>query len=69
MEQKILTEQNSSHSSGGTLVLIPVGLGNDGDPVTPLRSAKSVASALGDSAVLIEQDSFGHSSLAMHSKW
>ncbi|KAG8707348.1 hypothetical protein FRC09_001879 [Ceratobasidium sp. 395] len=42
-------------------------IGNDGDPVTPLRSAKSVASAFGDSAVLIEQDSFGHSSLAMHS--
>ncbi|QRW06145.1 Abhydrolase domain-containing protein [Ceratobasidium sp. AG-Ba] len=41
--------------------------GNEADPVTPYRSAKSVADALGDSAVLVEQDDYGHASLAMHS--
>ncbi|QRV77215.1 Abhydrolase domain-containing protein [Ceratobasidium sp. AG-Ba] len=42
-------------------------IGNEADPVTPYRSAKSVADALGDSAVLVEQDDYGHASLAMHS--
>ncbi|QRV77191.1 Abhydrolase domain-containing protein [Ceratobasidium sp. AG-Ba] len=42
-------------------------IGNEADPVTPYRSARSVADALGDSAVLVEQDDYGHASLAMHS--
>ncbi|KAG8707836.1 hypothetical protein FRC11_007094 [Ceratobasidium sp. 423] len=42
-------------------------LGNEADPVTPYISAKKVADALGDSAILIEQDDYGHLSLAMHS--
>ncbi|KAG8701909.1 hypothetical protein FRC09_005064, partial [Ceratobasidium sp. 395] len=42
-------------------------IGNEADPVTPFRSAKAVADALGDSAILIEQDDYGHLSLAMHS--
>ncbi|CAE6427837.1 unnamed protein product [Rhizoctonia solani] len=42
-------------------------IGNQADPITPYINAKSVADALGDSAVLVEQDDFGHSSLAMHS--
>ncbi|KAG9074081.1 hypothetical protein FRC06_010943 [Ceratobasidium sp. 370] len=32
---------------------------NEADPSTPFLSAKSVADALGDSAILIEQDDFG----------
>ncbi|QRV92027.1 Abhydrolase domain-containing protein [Ceratobasidium sp. AG-Ba] len=42
-------------------------IGNEADPITPFRSAKSVADALGDSAILVEQDDYGHVSLAMHS--
>ncbi|CAE6509951.1 unnamed protein product [Rhizoctonia solani] len=42
-------------------------IGNEADPVTPYKSAKKVADALGDSAILIEQDDYGHLSLAMHS--
>ncbi|QRW20654.1 Abhydrolase domain-containing protein [Rhizoctonia solani] len=42
-------------------------LGNEADPITPLVGAKNVADALGNSAALIEQDDYGHSSLAMHS--
>ncbi|CEL63020.1 Carboxylesterase B OS=Mycobacterium tuberculosis GN=caeB PE=3 SV=1 [Rhizoctonia solani AG-1 IB] len=42
-------------------------IGTEGDPVTPLASAKKVADALGDSAILIEQDDYGHLSIAMHS--
>ncbi|CAE6339635.1 unnamed protein product, partial [Rhizoctonia solani] len=42
-------------------------IGNEADPITPLVCAKNVADALGDSAVLIEQDDYGHSSLAMRS--
>ncbi|KAG8723385.1 hypothetical protein FRC11_002456, partial [Ceratobasidium sp. 423] len=42
-------------------------IGNQADPITPYINAKSVADALGSSAVLIEQGDFGHSSLAMHS--
>ncbi|CEL59923.1 hypothetical protein RSOLAG1IB_09207 [Rhizoctonia solani AG-1 IB] len=34
-------------------------IGNEADPITPLAAAKSVADALGDSAVLIEQDDYG----------
>jgi hypothetical protein len=33
--------------------------GNEADPITPFVSAKNVADALGDSAVLIEQDDYG----------
>ncbi|KAG9086976.1 hypothetical protein FRC06_002791, partial [Ceratobasidium sp. 370] len=40
---------------------------NEADPITPFRSAKAVADALGDSATLVEQDDYGHASLAMHS--
>ncbi|CAE6409120.1 unnamed protein product [Rhizoctonia solani] len=42
-------------------------IGNEADPITPYVSAKHVADALGSSAVLIEQDDYGHASLAMHS--
>ncbi|KAG9105175.1 hypothetical protein FRC07_009539 [Ceratobasidium sp. 392] len=42
-------------------------IGNEADPVTPYISAKRVADALGDSAILLEQDDYGHLSLAMHS--
>ncbi|CAE6371345.1 unnamed protein product [Rhizoctonia solani] len=42
-------------------------IGNKADPVTPFVSAKKVADALGDSAALIQQDEYGHTSLAMHS--
>ncbi|KAG9077888.1 hypothetical protein FRC06_008648, partial [Ceratobasidium sp. 370] len=34
-------------------------VGNEADPSTPFLSAKRVADALGDSAILIEQDDFG----------
>ncbi|KAG9107874.1 hypothetical protein FRC07_008567 [Ceratobasidium sp. 392] len=47
--------------------LLPSLAGNEADPATPFISAKRVADALGDSATLIEQDDFGHLSLAMHS--
>ncbi|CAE6422740.1 unnamed protein product [Rhizoctonia solani] len=42
-------------------------IGNKADPVTPYIVAKKVADALGDSASLIQQDDYGHTSLAMHS--
>ncbi|QRV81714.1 Abhydrolase domain-containing protein [Ceratobasidium sp. AG-Ba] len=42
-------------------------IGNEADPITPYISAKRVADALGDSAILVEQDDYGHTSLAMHS--
>ncbi|CAE6474631.1 unnamed protein product [Rhizoctonia solani] len=42
-------------------------IGNEADPVTPYVVAKKVADALGDSAILIQQDDYGHTSLAMHS--
>ncbi|KEP46989.1 putative hydrolase [Rhizoctonia solani 123E] len=42
-------------------------IGNEADPVTPYVMAKKVADALGDSAILIQQDDYGHTSLAMHS--
>ncbi|KAG9081141.1 hypothetical protein FRC06_005798, partial [Ceratobasidium sp. 370] len=32
---------------------------NEADPITPFKNAKSVADALGESAVLIEQDDHG----------
>ncbi|CAE6440885.1 unnamed protein product [Rhizoctonia solani] len=44
-------------------------IGNEADPVTPYISAKKVADRLGDSAILIQQDDYGHTSLAMHSNW
>lgn len=34
------------------------------DPITPFVGAKYIADLLGDSATLIEQDGFGHTSLA-----
>ncbi|KEP51999.1 putative hydrolase [Rhizoctonia solani 123E] len=43
-------------------------IGNEADPITPYISAKRVADALGDSAVLIEQDDYGHAAVAMISK-
>ncbi|KAH7341643.1 TAP-like protein-domain-containing protein [Rhizoctonia solani] len=42
-------------------------IGNEADPVTPYIVAKKVADALGDSAILIQQDDYGHTSLSMHS--
>jgi hypothetical protein len=42
-------------------------IGNEADPITPLAGAKAVADELGLSAVLVEQDDFGHASLAEHS--
>ncbi|KAG8962309.1 hypothetical protein FRC03_004370 [Tulasnella sp. 419] len=43
-------------------------IGNKADPVTPLASAQFVANALGNSAVLIEADGYGHTSLPMASQ-
>ncbi|KAG9085836.1 hypothetical protein FRC06_003432 [Ceratobasidium sp. 370] len=34
-------------------------IGNEADPITPFKNAKRVADALGESAVLIEQDDYG----------
>jgi len=42
-------------------------IGNQADPITPFASAKVVADLLGDSAIIIEQDDYGHSSLAERS--
>ena len=42
-------------------------IGNKADPATPFVDASLVAGYLGDSAVLVEQDGFGHSSLAQKS--
>ncbi|KAI4518937.1 hypothetical protein K525DRAFT_287718 [Schizophyllum commune Loenen D] len=39
-------------------------IGNSHDPVTPFQNAQLMADLLGDSAVLLKQDGFGHSSLA-----
>ncbi|TRM60751.1 TAP-like protein-domain-containing protein [Schizophyllum amplum] len=39
-------------------------IGNQADPVTPFKNAKQISDQLGDSAVLIEQSGYGHSSLA-----
>ncbi|KAG8727613.1 hypothetical protein FRC11_012814, partial [Ceratobasidium sp. 423] len=41
--------------------------GNLADPITPFISAKAVADALGDSAVLLKHNGYGHTSLYMHS--
>lgn len=43
-------------------LLISLCVGNEADPVTPFVSAKRVANALGESAILIEQDDYGVSS-------
>lgn len=40
-----------------------VWIGNEADPVTPYVMAKKVADALGDSAILIQQDDYGVSTL------
>ncbi|KDQ21467.1 hypothetical protein BOTBODRAFT_25909 [Botryobasidium botryosum FD-172 SS1] len=42
-------------------------IGNEADPITPFASAQVVADLLGNSAVIIQQDDFGHSSLAERS--
>ncbi|CAE7136267.1 unnamed protein product [Rhizoctonia solani] len=42
-------------------------IGNLYDPVTPFGNAKLVAEALGDSAVLLKHNGYGHTSLVMHS--
>lgn len=43
-------------------------IGNKADPITPLPGAEWVASSLGTTnAYLVEQDDFGHTSLAEHS--
>ncbi|KAJ1300403.1 hypothetical protein OPQ81_005222 [Rhizoctonia solani] len=42
-------------------------IGNLADPITPFTSAKAVADALGDSAVLLKHNGYGHTSLYMHS--
>lgn len=42
-------------------------IGNKADPATPFADASEVAGFLGDSAVLVEQDGFGHASIAQKS--
>lgn len=42
-------------------------IGNKADPATPFLDASRVAGWLGDSATLVEQDGFGHLSLAQKS--
>ncbi|CAE6378531.1 unnamed protein product [Rhizoctonia solani] len=42
-------------------------IGNLYDPITPFISAKVVADALGNSAVLLKHNGYGHTSLYMHS--
>lgn len=42
-------------------------IGNLDDPVTPFISAKHVADALGDSAVLLKHNGYGHTSIFMRS--
>lgn len=42
-------------------------IGNKADPITPLPGAQYVAESLGSSAYLVEQDDYGHTSLAEHS--
>ncbi|KAL1757020.1 Alpha/Beta hydrolase protein [Schizophyllum commune] len=42
-------------------------IGNTADPLTPFKNAKLIADLLGDSAVLVRQDGFGHTSLAEQS--
>uniref|UniRef100_D8QKA5 Peptidase S33 tripeptidyl aminopeptidase-like C-terminal domain-containing protein n=1 Tax=Schizophyllum commune (strain H4-8 / FGSC 9210) TaxID=578458 RepID=D8QKA5_SCHCM len=39
-------------------------IGNTADPVTPFENAQLMADLLGDSAVLVRQNGFGHASLA-----
>ncbi|QRV91985.1 Abhydrolase domain-containing protein [Ceratobasidium sp. AG-Ba] len=42
-------------------------VGNKADPITPFASAKKVAEAWGNSTFLVEQDNYGHTSIAMAS--
>ncbi|KAG8761909.1 hypothetical protein FRC11_012319 [Ceratobasidium sp. 423] len=42
-------------------------IGNLADPTTPFVSAEAVADALGDSAVLLKHNGYGHTSIVMHS--
>jgi len=52
-----------NHTLSTTVLVI----GNQADPITPYASAKHVADLLSDSAILIEQDDFRHTSLALQS--
>lgn len=42
-------------------------IGNKADPATPFQDASTVAGWLGDNAILVEQDGYGHLSLAQKS--
>ncbi|KAL1674268.1 Alpha/Beta hydrolase protein [Schizophyllum commune] len=42
-------------------------IGNTADPITPFKNAQLMADLLGDSAILVRQDGFGHTSLAEQS--
>ena len=42
-------------------------IGNKADPATPFLDASTVAGWLGDSATLVEQDGYGHLSVAQKS--
>ncbi len=42
-------------------------IGNKADPITPFASAKFVADLLGNSAHLVKEDAYGHTSFAEHS--
>ncbi|KAK7435801.1 hypothetical protein VKT23_019499 [Stygiomarasmius scandens] len=42
-------------------------MGNRADPRTPFRNSKVLKDLLGDSAVLLEQDGFGHTTFSQHS--
>ncbi|KAF8529756.1 hypothetical protein BU17DRAFT_79858 [Hysterangium stoloniferum] len=42
-------------------------IGNRADPVTPIFNARKIVTALGESARLLEQDGFGHTSMAQNS--
>ncbi|KAF8529753.1 TAP-like protein-domain-containing protein [Hysterangium stoloniferum] len=42
-------------------------IGNRADPITPIFNARKIATTLGESARLLEQDGFGHTSMAQNS--
>ncbi|KAF8582474.1 alpha/beta-hydrolase [Ramaria rubella] len=50
-----------------TLANIILVIGNKADPITPFANAKRIATMLGDSARLVEQNGFGHTSIAENS--
>ncbi|KAI0743630.1 alpha/beta-hydrolase [Daedaleopsis nitida] len=43
-------------------------IGNTADPITPFTQAKQFADVMGDGATLIQQNGFGHASMAQQSK-